>query len=49
MEVSHSPMTQKNLIGLIPKPHQPGKFRLIVDLSAPVGSSVSDGIALDLC
>ena len=22
-------------IGLIPKPHQPGRFRLIVDLSAP--------------
>ena len=49
MEVSHSPMTRRNPIGLIPKPHQPGKFRLIVDLSAPVGFSVNDGIASDLC
>ncbi len=31
-------------IGIIPKPHQPGKFRLIVDLSAPSGYSVNDGI-----
>ena len=33
-----------NPIGIIPKPHQPGKFRLIVDLSAPASSSVNDGI-----
>ena len=31
-------------IGLIPKPHCPGKFHLIVDLSAPKGFSVNDGI-----
>lgn len=49
MEVSQSPLTRKNPIGLIPKPHQPGKFRLIVDLSAPRGSSVNDGISLALC
>ena len=36
-------------IGLIPKPHQPGKFRLIVDLSAPRDRSVNDGIPADLC
>ena len=30
--------------GVIPKPHQPGKWRLITDLSYPEGSSVSDGI-----
>ena len=36
-------------IGLIPKPHCPGKFRLIVDLSAPRGFSVNDGIDPNLC
>ncbi len=36
-------------IGIIPKPHQPGKFRLIVDLSAPKGSSVNDFIPPELC
>ena len=36
-------------IGIIPKPHQPGKFRLIVDLSAPSGYSVNDGIPPELC
>ena len=36
-------------IGLILKPHCPGKFCLIVDLSAPKGSSVNDGIDPSLC
>ena len=36
-------------LGLIPKPHQHNKFRLIVDLSAPQGSSVNDGIEPSLC
>jgi hypothetical protein len=31
-------------MGLIPKKGRPGKFRLIVDLSAPRGRSVNDGI-----
>ena len=35
--------------GVIPKLHQPGKWRLIVDLSAPRGFSVNDGIPLELC
>ena len=35
--------------GVIPKPHQPGKWRLIVDLSSPKGTSVNDGIAPSLC
>ena len=35
-------------IGIVPKPHQPGKFRLIVDLSAPKGQSVNDGISQEL-
>ena len=38
-----------NPIGLIPKPHQPGKYRLIVDLSSPEGFSVNDGIDANLC
>ena len=36
-------------IGLIPKPHQPGRWRLIVDLSAPRGNSVNDAIAPSIC
>ena len=36
-------------IGLIPKPHQPGKWRLIVDLSSPTHHSVNDAIAADKC
>lgn len=31
-------------IGIIPKKHKPGKWRLIVDLSAPESHSVNDGI-----
>lgn len=30
--------------GVIPKRGQPGKWRLIIDLSSPGGSSVNDGI-----
>ena len=35
--------------GVIPKPRQPGQWRLIVDLSAPRGSSVNDGISKEWC
>ena len=35
--------------GVIPKHHQPGKWRLILDLSFPLGGSVNNGIAKDLC
>ena len=35
--------------GVIPKPHQPGKWRLIVDLSHPKGASVNDGVVGDFC
>ncbi len=38
-----------NRFGVIPKPHQPGKWRLIVDLSHPRGESVNDGIERELC
>lgn len=33
------PLCHCRPIGLIPKPHQPGKWRLIVDLSSPAGHS----------
>ena len=35
-------------LGLVPKPHS-DKWRMIVDLSAPVAFSVNDGIDADLC
>ena len=35
--------------GVIPKNHQPGKWRLIVDLSHPSGASINDGIERELC
>ena len=38
-----------NPFGVIPKLHQPGKWRLIVDLSHLKGSSVNDGIKSELC
>ena len=31
--------------GVVPKSSQPGKWRLIIDLSAPENHSVNDGIA----
>ena len=38
-----------NRFGAIPKGHQSNKWRLIVDLSHPVGHSVNDGISKQLC
>ena len=48
------PMAWENHIhtsrfGVIPKPNQPNKFRLILDLSSPEGSSVNDGVDPLLC
>ena len=40
---------QVNRLGLVPKAHQTGKWRLIVDLSFPKGSSVNDGIKSEEC
>ena len=40
---------QTSPIGLIPKPHQPDKWRLIVDLSSPRGASVNEAIASEPC
>ena len=35
--------------GVIPKKGKPGKWRLILNLSAPDGASVNDGIPKELC
>ena len=42
-------MVHLSPMGLVPKSHQPNKFRLIVDLSTPAGTSVNDGIPSELC
>ena len=39
---------QISRFGVIPKPHQPGKWQLLVDLSHPEGASVNAGISQDL-
>ena len=36
-------------MGVIPKAHQPDRWRFIVDLSSPRAASVNDGIAPNLC
>ena len=41
------PDLQVSPFGVIPKRNQPGKWRLILDLSSPHGSSVNDGIPKD--
>ena len=41
--------TQLSPFGVIPKSGQPGKWRLIVDLSSPRGASVNAGIEAELC
>ena len=43
------PRVQISRFGVIPKGHTPGRWRLILDLSFPEGSSVNDGIPSDLC
>ena len=35
--------------GVIPKPHQPGKWHLILDLPSPEGTSINDGICEGFC
>ncbi len=42
-------LVQINKLGLVPKNHQPGRWRLIVDLSSPKGASVNDGIEREVC
>ena len=36
-------------VGVIPKSLQPGKWKMITDLSFPKGESVNDGIGSDIC
>ena len=38
-----------NRMGVIPKGHTPGRWRLITDLSYPEGNSVNDGIQAKWC
>ena len=40
---------QVNQFGVIPKKYQPGKWRLIVDLSYPERKSANDEIEPELC
>ena len=49
LQVGSIPGVQISPFGVIPKGRTPGKWRLIVDLSSPKGSSVNDGISSDLC
>ena len=43
------PEVQISRFGVIPKQGQPGKWRLILDLSSPHERSVNDGVAPHLC
>ena len=45
----HIPGLHMNRMGVIPKGHTPGKWRLITDLSHPEERSVNDGIQPQLC
>ena len=49
IDTSLLPSVHVSPMGLVPKPHQPNKFRLIVDLSSPSHNSVNDGIPSELC
>ncbi len=42
-------LVQTSPFGVIPKKAKLGKWRLIIDLSAPCGHSVNDGIDKELC
>ena len=44
---TRSPNIHLSPLGVIPKKHKPGKWRLIVDLSSPAGVSVNDGISTE--
>ena len=48
-EVSVATRGHVSRLSVIPKPHQPGKWRLITDLSSPKGDSVNDGVCPSLC
>ena len=44
LDLQKYPQVQVSPFGVIPKSHQPNKWRLIVDLSSPEGKSVNDCI-----
>ena len=48
---NHLPQSKCQIspFGVIPKRYQPGKWRLIVNLSSPENASVNDGIDARLC
>ena len=48
-EATQLPDVHISKFGVIPKPHQQGEWRLIVNLSHPAGGSVNDGIEAELC
>ncbi len=48
LPMSWRPIIHLNRVGLVPKGHNSGKFRLITDLSFPHGASANDGISPDL-
>ena len=43
------PLVHTSPLGLVPKAHHSNKWRMICDLSSPIGHSVNDGISPDLC
>ena len=47
-EPGEIPEVHVSRFGVIPKKHQPGKWRLILDLSHPPNASVNDGVAREL-
>ena len=49
LPVDQYPQVQISRFGVIPKNHQPGKWRMIVNLSHPKQSSVNDKISANLC
>ena len=48
-KLSNEQIVQVNRIGVIPKGHNKGKWKLITDLSFPPGMSVNDGVTPELC
>ena len=48
-DVPDGQLAHVSRFGVISKPHQPGKWRLIVDLSHPPGHSVNDGVYPKWC
>ncbi len=49
LAISDHPEVHVSRFGVIPKKHQPNKWRLILDLSHPDRDSINDGIDKQLC